>query len=71
MDGGRPTAQAAAVRAPIDFRTILNAIRYILATGCQQHVLPTGLPPGSTVQGYFYRRARMATWRWFKVRQVR
>jgi putative transposase len=36
-------------------RTIIEAILYILATGCQWRALPRDFPPRSTVQGYFYR----------------
>lgn len=38
-----------------DLRAIVNAILYILATGCQWRALPRDFPPRSTVQGYFYR----------------
>lgn len=37
-----------------DLREVLNAILYVLATGCQWRALPTDFPPRSTVQGYFY-----------------
>ena len=42
-------------RATVDLRMIVNAILYILATGCQWRALPADFPPRSTVQGYFYR----------------
>jgi putative transposase len=38
----------------VDFREIINAIFYVLATGCQWRALPKDFPPRSTVQGYFY-----------------
>lgn len=38
----------------VDLRIILNAILYILATGCQWRALPRDFPPRSTVQYYFY-----------------
>lgn len=38
-----------------DRREIVNAILYVLATGCQWRALPRDFPPRSTVQGYFYR----------------
>jgi putative transposase len=40
-----------------DLRRIVEAILYVLATGCQWRALPGDFPPRSTVQGYFY------TWR--------
>ena len=45
-----------------DLREIMNAILYVLATGCQWRALPTDLPPRSTVQGYFYRWRDDGTW---------
>jgi transposase len=35
-------------------RAIVDALLYILATGCQWRLLPKDFPPRSTVQGYFY-----------------
>jgi putative transposase len=43
--GGRPRKTA--------MRDVLDAILYILRTGCQWRYLPTDLPPKSTVWGYF------------------
>jgi transposase len=40
-----------------DLRRVVEAILYVLATGCQWRALPGDFPPRSTVQGYFY------TWR--------
>ena len=53
-----------------DLRLIVNAILYILATGCQWRALPTDFPPRSTVQGYFYRWRDDGTWRWLNARLV-
>lgn len=39
----------------VDLRQVLNAILYLLASGCQWRALPRDHPPRSTVQGYFYR----------------
>lgn len=36
-------------------RAIVDAILYLLWTGCQWRALPKEFPPRSTVQGYFYR----------------
>jgi putative transposase len=51
-------------------RTIVDAILYILATGCQWRALPRDFPPRSTVQGYFYRWRDDGTWRWVSTRLV-
>ena len=46
----------------VDPRAAVNAILYILATGCQWRALPKDLPPRSTVQRYFYRWRDDGTW---------
>jgi len=48
----------------VDLRAVVNAIFYILATGCQWRALPKDFPPRSTVQGYFYRWRDDGTWHW-------
>jgi putative transposase len=46
----------------IDLREILNAILYLLRTGCAWRQLPHDLPPWGTVHAY-YRRFRLdGTW---------
>jgi putative transposase len=37
-----------------DLRSVVEAILYILSSGCQWRALPQEFPPYSTVQGYFY-----------------
>lgn len=45
-------------------RRVVDALLYILASGCQWRLLPKDFPPRSTVQGYFYRwRADGTLWR--------
>jgi putative transposase len=44
-------------------RTILDAILYILATGCQWRALPKDFPPFTTVQYYFYNWRDRNVWR--------
>ena len=48
--GGRPRK--------VDVREVLNAIFYVLSTGCQWNALPTDLPPRSTVWDY------LDLWEW-------
>ena len=48
--GGRPRTA--------NVREVMNAIFYVLSTGCQWQALPKDLPPKSTVWGYFSR------WEW-------
>ena len=43
--GGRPR--------DVNVREVLNAIFYVLATGCQWKALPKDLPPKSTAHHYF------------------
>lgn len=44
-------------------RTIVDAILYILATGCQWRALPKDFPPFTTVQYYFYNWRDRNVWR--------
>ena len=43
--GGRPR--------DVNVREVLNAVFYVLATGCQWQALPKDLPPKSTAHHYF------------------
>lgn len=45
-----------------DLRQIVEAILYLLWTGCQWRALPKEFPPYSTVQGYFYRWREDGLW---------
>jgi putative transposase len=49
----------------VDLRAVLQAILYILSTGCQWRALPKEFPPYSTVQSYFY--AWRDSGRWQKI----
>ena len=49
----------------VDLRKVVEAILFILSTGCQWRALPREFPPYSTVQGYFY--AWRDTGRWHRV----
>jgi putative transposase len=52
----------------VNLRVVMNAILYVLATGCQWRALPKDFPPRSTVQYYFY------LWRdqrlWWRINRV-
>ena len=48
--GGRPRS--------VDIREVLNAVFYVLSTGCQWPGLPKDQPPKTTVWDYFSLRER-------------
>jgi transposase len=48
-----PPAKRGGRRREVDVREVLNAIFYVLSTGCQWKALPKDLPPKSTVHFYF------------------
>jgi putative transposase len=47
----------------VDLRAVVNAILYVLATGCQWRALPKDFPPRSTIQYYFYGWRDERIWR--------
>jgi putative transposase len=47
----------------VDLRVVMNAILYVLATGCQWRALPKDFPPFTTVQYYFYAWRDTQLWR--------
>ena len=49
----------------VDLRKVIEAVLFILSTGCQWRALPREFPPYSTVQGYFY--AWRDTGRWQRI----
>ena len=58
--GADRTLDAGAVEAGLakrstQLRRVVDALLYILATGCQWRMLPSDVPPYQTVQNYFYR----------------
>ena len=48
-------------RRDTDMRAVLNAVRYVLRTGCQWRQLPKNFPPRSTVYNYFWEWTRYGT----------
>jgi len=55
----------------VDLRDVMNAILYILTTGCQWRTLPKDFPPRSTVQYYFYDWRDRRIWRRINLALVR
>ena len=45
-----------------ELRAVVNALFYVLSSGCQWRMLPKDFPPRSTVQGWFYRWRDDGTW---------
>jgi transposase len=48
-----PPARRGGRRREVDVREVMNAIFYVLWTGCQWKALPKDFPPKSTVHYYF------------------
>src|SRR5665213_911533 len=48
-----PPAKRGGRRREVNVREVLNAIFYVLSTGCQWQALPKDLPPKSTAHHYF------------------
>jgi len=48
-----PPAKRGGRRREVNVREVLNAICYVLSTGCQWPALPKDLPPKSTAHEYF------------------
>src|SRR5436309_3545384 len=46
----------------VDRRAVVNAIFYILRTGCQWRLLPHDFPPWGTVSSQFYRWRKSGLW---------
>src|SRR5262252_86477 len=49
-------------RPPADLRAVLNAILYLVRTGCQWRLLPKDFPPWSTVHTWYRRWRTDGTW---------
>ncbi len=57
-----PGQQRAGPRLRVDRREVVNAICYVLRTGCQWRYLPEGFPNWNTVYWYFARWRDDGTW---------
>jgi len=53
-----PAAKTGGRKRSVDLREVVNAILYVLETGCQWRALPKDLPPKSTVHDY------LDLWEW-------
>tara|TARA_B100000519_G_C13897735_1_gene276065 strand:+ start:227 stop:517 length:291 start_codon:yes stop_codon:yes gene_type:complete len=49
----RPSEKERGRPRTTSLREVVNALLYMLRTGCQWDMLPEGFPPRSTVNGYF------------------
>jgi putative transposase len=56
-----PPVSAGAPRTT-DFRAVLDAIFYVLSTGCAWSALPHDFPPEGTVRDYFHQWRRSGRW---------
>jgi transposase len=48
-----PPARRGGRKREVNVREVINAIFYVLSTGCQWNALPKDLPPKSTAHDYF------------------
>jgi transposase len=58
-----PAVKPLGRRRVTDLRQAVNAMLYLLTTGCQWRLLPTDFPPYTTVQRFFYGWRDDGTWR--------
>jgi len=58
-----PPAKALGRPRDTDLRAAVNAMLYLLTTGCQWRLLPKEFPPYTTVQRFFYAWRDDGTWR--------
>lgn len=49
-------------RPPVELRAVVNAILYVVRSGCAWAMLPHDYPHYKTVYGYFWRWSRDGTW---------
>jgi putative transposase len=68
------SAKESGGRPPADVREVINAIFYVVKTGCSWRSLPHDFPCWETVYGYFNRWSKDGTWEFvhcFLVKKVR
>src|ERR1700694_1440694 len=57
-----PAARRGGRRRTTDMREVMNALLYLLRTGCQWRMLPKDFPPHPTVYGYFQEFIQSRVW---------
>ena len=57
-----PPARRGGRRRTTDMREAMNALLYLLRTGCQWRMLPKDFPPHPTVYGYFREFIQSRVW---------
>ena len=57
-----PPAKPGGHPRTVDMREVINAILYVLRSGCTWRIIPHDLPPWSTAWGYFRRWRKDGTW---------
>ena len=57
-----PPAKTGGRRRIADMREVMNAINYVLKSGCQWDMLPHDLPPKGTVYHYYNTWRKDGTW---------
>ena len=58
-----PAAKPLGRRRETKLRRVIDAMLYLLTTGCQWRLLPKDFPPHTTVQRFFYGWRDDGTWR--------
>ena len=53
VEGLIPPGKRGGDKRTVIMREVVNALMYVLSTGCQWRAIPKDLPPRSTVHGYF------------------
>lgn len=49
-------------RSRYDKRTLVNAVFYLVKTGCQWRMFPKDFPPYTTISSFYHRAKRKGTW---------
>ncbi len=57
-----PSAKPGGHPRTVNMREVINALLYVLRSGCTWRMVPHDLPPWSTAWGYFRRWRKDGTW---------
>jgi putative transposase len=66
-----PPAKSGGHPRTVNMREIVNAIFYLMRTGCSWQMLPHDLPPSSTVYLYLRRWQKQGVWEQMNIRELR